>query len=634
MLKTSLFFALLLVLLPGKVRAQDASDSLYSLPEVTIVATRFEISTDSLPARVTRIGRRTLERYAGRTVAEILAQHGTGFVRSLGPTGLSGLSLRGAGPGHTALLLDGQRLNDPQLGQIDLTLIPAEFLSSVDVLHGGGASRHGSDAVAGAIDLSMMSGETNTMRIATVAGAFGERSIAAVGSLGDRGMALTMGAELSDVQGDFAFDDRSSFPPRARRRSNADRQTASVYGKVRRTTPGSETRIAGWVMSSRRGLPPVAGAESAGERQWDDMIRLWASHRWQHKVSRTEVQASAQRSTIRYANPALEIDDSGVTRSVSIGGSHQRHVAQQVRARLGIDLFAQSADHPALSGLVSQSGAAAHILFLLPVFRHTTVFPAVRSDWLVRDGQVAQSMAPSLRIRVAPDAWRPLAIKAGLERSFRFPTFNDLHWNAPYASGNPALKPETGVSTDLGIEIRSGAASAELTAFYQSLQDRITWLPSSDGIWRPRNIGRAVSAGFELSAAAAFRVVRIPLRVDIAYEKVDARDRSDPSAGTYGKQLRYVPRHTLRSGLAVDADAFSAGLSLRVVGERFITEDASESLPAYGVFDLITGWRVQLSDVRLDLSAILENVGNAAYQPVAGYPMPPRHLRFKLRATI
>lgn len=634
MAKISFLLALLVMSLPGKVGAQVASDSLYSLPEVTIVATRFEISADSLPARVTRIDRRTIEGFAGRSVGEVLSHHGAGFVRSLGPTGLSGLSLRGAGPGQTALLLDGQRLNDPQLGQIDLSLIPTQFISSIEVLHGGGGSRHGSDAVAGAINLSMTSGRDNSLHVASGAGAFGERSIAAVGSIGDPALAVTLGAELTDVDGNFAFDDESSFPPAVRRRSNADRQSVSVYGHFRRSASTSETRVGGWVLSSNRGLPPVAGTESSRERQWDDLIRLWVSHGWRGDAGRVELQASLQQSTIRYVNPLLQIDDTGTTRSILIGASQQRRVAGRLRARLGLDLFAQSADHPALAGLVSQSGAAVHVLGILSVSSHATVFPAVRSDWLVRDGSVTQSLAPSLRLRMAPDAWRPLAVKAGIERAFRFPTFNDLHWKGSNAAGNPDLRPETGVSTDLGVEIRLNKVSAELTGFYQSLQDRITWLPATDGTWSPRNIGRAESVGFEFAGSAAVRLLKLPLRLTLAYENVDARDRSNPTSDTYGKQLRYVPRHTLRSSFAIESDGVTAGVSLRAVGRRFVTEDASESLPAYTVFDLSTGWRIQLPRVRLDLSAVLENAGDAAYRPIAGYPMPPRHLRFKIGVTI
>lgn len=274
MVKIGFSLSLLLMSMTAEVRAQVVSDSLYSLPEVTIVATRFEISTDSLPARVTRIDRRTIERFAGRSVGEILVHHGTGFVRSLGPAGLSGISLRGAGPAQTALLLDGQRLNDPQLGQIDLSLVPALFLASVEVLHGGGASRHGSDAVAGAINLTMLSGKDNSLRVATGAGAFGERSIGAVGSVGDPDLAVTLGAELTDVDGNFAFEDESSFPTTVRRRSNADRQSVSVYGALRRSAPASETRVGGWIISSQRGLPAGTGAEGTDERQWDDLMRL------------------------------------------------------------------------------------------------------------------------------------------------------------------------------------------------------------------------------------------------------------------------------------------------------------------------------------------------------------------------
>ncbi|MDX1429234.1 MAG: TonB-dependent receptor, partial [Rhodothermales bacterium] len=149
--------------------------------------------------------------------------------------------------------------------------------------------------------------------------------------------------------------------------------------------------------------------------------------------------------------------------------------------------------------------------------------------------------------------------------------------------------------------------------------------------WRPQNVGRTASVGAEVSASGAFRFWRATGRLFIAYEFVRARDRSDPASQTFGQPLRYVPEHTLRSNLALDVGRLSAGFTMRFVGRRYVTEDASSFLDPYVILDSRIGWRLAPT---VDISTIMENVLDTEYQPIAGYPMPGRHLRFQLRLML
>src|SRR5438067_13812629 len=64
------------------------------------------------------------------------------------------LSIRGSSFGQTLILLNGQRLNDPQSGHHNLDVpVPLESISRVEVLRGSGSTLYGSDAVAGVINI-------------------------------------------------------------------------------------------------------------------------------------------------------------------------------------------------------------------------------------------------------------------------------------------------------------------------------------------------------------------------------------------------------------------------------------------------------------------------------------------------
>ena len=634
MFRIYLSFIAVIVVSAAAVSAQNAPDTLYSLPEVTIVATRFPLPVNALPARVTTIDRADIERYVDRSLGEALEQSGAGFIRRYGQGGLAGISLRGAGPSQTAVLLDGQRLSDPQLGQVDLSLFPTMFISSVEVLHGGGSSRFGSDAVAGAINIATRDADRTALSVTTGVGAFGERSIGVGGTFeGDRIDAL-VAAELSREDGDFPFVDKSSFPERTRERSNADRRSFSVFAKLRRSRDFSATEVSGWLLSAERGLPPVAGAASTGERQWDDLVRLWLTQQWTDANGVTELQGSVQRASIRYANPAIDVNDKGTTVTVSGGASREQFVGRTFRVRAGTDLSLQTADHPALGSGVSQVGVAVHVTGSLSLGGRGSVFPSARSDWLVRDESVTHSFNPSLRFRFRPGIGGGWALKGGIERSFRFPTFNDLYWRGAGASGNRELVPESGISTDVGLSVSSGRLSAEITTFLQSIRNRITWLPDRSGVWTPRNIGRTESRGLEIAAARHLVWDAAELTLSTGYDLVYARDRSEQDSESYGMPLRYVPEHVFRAGLKANAGGLSAGLSGRFVGRRYITADASSWLDPYLVLDASLGSRLDLGTASFDLIVALENLGATEYQVVSGYPMPSRHLRVRLKATL
>lgn len=68
--------------------------------------------------------------------------------------GQANVSLRGLGTSRTLVLLDGRRIvpSNPT-GVVDLNLIPASLIQSVEVITGGASAVYGSDAVAGVVNI-------------------------------------------------------------------------------------------------------------------------------------------------------------------------------------------------------------------------------------------------------------------------------------------------------------------------------------------------------------------------------------------------------------------------------------------------------------------------------------------------
>lgn len=73
-----------------------------------------------------------------------------------GNDGQANLSLRGIGPAQTLVILDGRRITPADgRGAVDVNMLPAALVESVEVVTGGAAAAYGSDAVAGVVNFRL-----------------------------------------------------------------------------------------------------------------------------------------------------------------------------------------------------------------------------------------------------------------------------------------------------------------------------------------------------------------------------------------------------------------------------------------------------------------------------------------------
>src|SRR4030095_4425848 len=70
--------------------------------------------------------------------------------------GQANVQLRGLGSTSTLVLIDGKRLIPANgTGVVDLNIIPASLIESVEIITGGASAVYGSDAVAGVVNFKL-----------------------------------------------------------------------------------------------------------------------------------------------------------------------------------------------------------------------------------------------------------------------------------------------------------------------------------------------------------------------------------------------------------------------------------------------------------------------------------------------
>ncbi len=628
--------ALLLTLCAAPVAAQPADTT---LPAVSVVATRAAAPTAAAPARVTVLGGEAVRSSGARSVADLLEARSAAFVRRYGPGGLASLSLRGTGAAQTLVLLDGHRIADPQLGQLDLTLLPTVLLDRAEVLHGAGSALYGTDGIGGVVDLRTVRPEGQRFEVASTLGAYGERGGAGLAAFGEGRVRAVAAGEWRGEDGDFPFtDDRLG---QTRTREGADRTHGSGFTRVEADLGRTTAHLAAWGGAAGRGVPGVAGSLTAA-RQEDRHARLWGGATSPFGWGTLRVGGLLQRASLRYRDPARALDDTGRTWLAS-ADVEARTLAGRWLVAGGLTGGLGAADHPSLADDAREGRVGAFVSATVDAGRspgRLLLYPALRADVYFRTGGAERRLSalpPRLGVNWQPSASLPLRLKASVGGAFRAPTFNDRFWR--YAGtdrgGDPDLRPERGWTADLGAAWTRGPWQAELAGYGVWVRDQIVWRPDG-GVYVPENVGRTRALGAEATArGGGLRLGTAEIGGGLTYALTDARDRSDPAAPSFGQPLRYVPRHQVKGFASAVLDLgektdLRLDLGGRFVSARPVRADGSLLEPAYLVTDAQLRLHHAFETVTAALALRIENALDADYAVLRGYPMPPRHARLHL----
>lgn len=141
-----------------------AQDSVKTLNEVIVTATKSPIKQSETGKVVDVITQEQLQRSAGKTLGEILNQQPgliiNGAENNLGTN--QTVYMQGASSGNTLILLDGVPLYDASgiTSEFDLNNFALDNIEKIEILKGAQSTLYGSDAVAGVINIITKKGGT------------------------------------------------------------------------------------------------------------------------------------------------------------------------------------------------------------------------------------------------------------------------------------------------------------------------------------------------------------------------------------------------------------------------------------------------------------------------------------------
>ena len=527
------------------------------------------------------------------------------------------MRLRGGDNGHTLVLVDGVRVNDPTTidGEFDFSAISLDNIERIEVLRGPQSSIYGSDAMGGVVNIITRKPSGKPHYSATIeGGSYGthvERLSGGVAK-GDFGMLLSGEHQASSGfsrVGNRDHDEADGF----------EKWSGSISGRYAPVDgPRLEFGVTGTTgTSAYDGSPsfgPIAIAANANNTAENALVtgygRLsFASPDGRIKQSLTGFTTIEHR---RYDEPGSS--------AIYTYGSHS--AGAEYRASMGAGAFGQLIAGARLEqqqakytpiDLWGTTGfsetATRYALFggdQISPFDHLFLTFSGRYDGQQgADGFLTGRFTAAYEIPASETKLRA-SLGTGAKRA----TFYQKALNQQGKVPTP-LQSERSIGGDIGIDqtLFDGRLTVSATAFLSRFSNLISY-DSSIGFYGGYvNVGRATMQGLELSATA----VLIPSRLTLSgtYTYTDARD------GTTGLLLARRPQNTGSATLAwTGRDGLEAALTATMVGHRFSGTGQTQPLPPYTRFDLTASYPL---NAQTRIFGRIENLTDVRYQDPAGY---------------
>lgn len=606
------------------------------LDQIVIQATRYQLHPNNQPVKVNKFEAEELALYSGDNISRILEERSNVFVRNYGLGGLTTVSLRGMSPNQTQVIWNGFRINDPMNGLIDFSLIPSNFVNSLEVSSGNSSTAYGSGASGGSIHLDT-GFRTRGASIWQTLGAFGKNIQGVGGGWNENNWHGTLMFQRENSDNDFTYltDPDDSNSETGRRNNNAvdGLHTLATIGYDNRNISYTSTL---WWYDVENQIPGSINFPSDNAVQTDKATR-WLNHfGWEVGNHNLKLNLLISNTDQTYSDPGFDIYSANVT----------RHTGAEIIWRL------QAAESLTMSQVATLSHTIAESenyevrqtqrIFGLqtnPVWRvneRLRFFFGLRYDNYEISGD-AISSSLGFNFHILPEH---LILRGQVSSNFVAPTFNDLFWTP---SGNPNLKAETNRKGEAGLLHIEEAGildiESELSLFAGRHFDGIRWIfaPES-GFFQAQNIDEIFVRGFELSSSQTWDFNSdIGLNTGFSLRQTRSTIEDYGEGGDspeVGKQLVYTPEWVFQFDLSAEYRHISTGFNYVWNDERYTTQDHnsdSDPLVSYDHSNAFVSLSVPFNRFRLDLTGWLKNLFDHQYQVIHNYPIPGRHLQISAR---
>jgi len=602
------------------------------------------------------------------SLAQVLSQNSTVFIKSYGRATLSTASFRGTSPSHTQVTWNGMKLNSPMLGMVDFSIIPSYFIDEAHLYHGPGSVIVASGGLGGAIALSTRTIPEEGLHLHFIQGIGSFRTFDDFlrVSFGKNRWKTSTRIYYTSSANDylytnyrkktFYYDQQGNitgFEYPEEKNQNGSFRDFHVLQDIDFNGSGwGNWNLSAWYSRTDRGIPllNVDYKENTSVRnnQRENAFRGVIRWRKLQQHSKWEAKAGYTYTDLLYEYKR-DMGDNQWANMV-----HAQSYVNTFFSRLETEWyinkwmfsgnltvnqhFVTSLDNAVVSveGKQNIMGYEQARLeasgFLSVKYR-----PAERLGFSVdvrKDlyGRVFTPLTPAFFAEYLVSRRGEVVLKASAARNFRYPTLNDLYF---MPGGNPDLKPEQGITFDGGITTTHKETryswNGSVTGFYSLIDNWIVWLPTFKGFWSPVNVKQVKSYGTEINGSMAVKLNKNwKLSADGHFAWTKSINLGDPvnwADQAIGKQLVYIPEYSSAFTGRISWKAWTFMYQWTYYSERYTTSSNQTDsrigvLSPYFMNDISLETAIRLPHLVINLKGIVRNLFNEEYESVLARPMP------------
>ena len=593
--------ALLVGILSGIARAEDVE-----LDRIVVTPSRIEESSGDIGRTVDVVTSSDIEKSGSQDLAGALTDLTSVDISNYGgPNATKSIRMRGSTAAQVLVLMDGRPINNPRDGEVDLSSIPLDNISRVEVMHGPGSSLYGSSAMGGVVNIITKNPPKEGQK-AELYSSFGTAR-----TYVER---MLYGAKVSKLG--FLVSGGYESSQGFRENSQLSAKDCNLKLEYELNSENNINLNSGFY-TSKVGVPGSTSYPDIDDKQ--NMLKRFFDLNWKFQPDeQTGLSARVyqnydrleflENSTDVFFNPANKKDIHGTT----VRG-FDLQLDKQLLDTYGIVggfNYAYNLNDSTSSGKHKYHVSSGYLENRLNLFdkKLNVNFSARLDDYSNFGTQINPSLDLLYKFNDA------IKFHGLISRSFRAPTFNDLYWpNDGMGEGNPNLKPEKGVTGELGVESRINKyITSGLTYYRSDYKQLIQWSAwSLLQVSRPVNVASAVIQGIEFENKI-FITENIELGVD--YSFLIAKDTQTH------KYLVYQPEQKIDSSLKYnDHNGLTVELKGQFTGIRYGDAGNDTKVKSFYVFGLSVAKKFKSG---ITCFGYIDNLLNRKYQVQDGYPMP------------
>jgi vitamin B12 transporter len=602
-----IFLAASLVLFSLAGKAQDTQQKTDSLREVVVTSTRIDLPFDENSRTIQIVTASDIQKLGVTNVADALQQVAGIDVRRQGVNGMQAdLYIRGGSFDQTLLLIDGIKVDDPQTGHHTLNLaLPIEVIERIEIIKGPAARIFGQNAFSGAVNIVTKNAPSTALVTKFQAGSYDQFLAEATGSIN-----LDNSSHIVHFSKNFSngyrentdFDNQNIFVKSQFNKnklpinliaSHSERKFGAngFYGIPAATQQYEETQ------SSLVGFSTVI---KKGNLTWKPRV-YWRRNQDEYLYIRNN--PSAYRNLHMTNKVAAELNGSytsnigitgfGVEFSKYYIGSNRLGDNQREIATLFLEHRFQFLDDK----LDVTPGIAASYFSDFD----NKLFPGVDLGYKINDD---------------------LRVYGNIGYTYRVPTYTDLYYIGPQATGNANLQPEDALAQELGIRYNTNRIGLSLVGFNRDSNDLIDYvrINPTDVAFSPQNIQDVNTKGFETQFDYKFKVNNLNQKINLGYTFIE-----DEIKKTVAVESRYSI-NSLKHQMVASYQMHWFKNFTNSIAYRYLERTSGVS---YNLVDVSAAYK--LND--LELSIYANNIFNTEYSETSFIPMPKGNMMFGLKYT-